>query len=338
MEKSFDIPVVLIIFKRSDTVLRIIDRIREVKPKKIYIISDEGRNIEEKELVHKCRESVEKAIDWDCIVTKNYAKENRGVHAQIGMGAMWVFENEEMAIILEDDNLPEVSFFDYCRQCLIKYKDDEKVFWICGTNYLEKCIPNNNASVFASKHLMPCGWASWSHKFRKYYDYDLKLTDDKDWQDELKSKYFDKRLYKQQVRSIEAELNRKNNQQRYRSWDYHTVLSIRMNNLIGIVPKYNQIENIGVDEFSTHGGNSLDKEMTNRFCGIKSYALDQKLILPDINSLDYSFEKKIGKIILFPVKARVIMALRELFHVQEGVRLREVLLGGGCALVKRRTK
>ena len=111
MEK-FDIPVAMFIFKRKDTVLRIIDRIREVKPQTFYLIADEGRNEEEKALVKDCREAVEKAIDWDCNLIKNYAMENRGVHAQIGMGALWVFEREERAIFLEDDNLPEVSFFE----------------------------------------------------------------------------------------------------------------------------------------------------------------------------------------------------------------------------------
>ena len=321
----FDIPIVLFVFKRTDTVLRILDRIRVVKPRKIYILSDAGRNHEEVSLVSNCRKTVENAIDWNCEVIKNYAETNRGVHAQIGLGAMWVFEREETAIFLEDDNLPEISFFEYCKQCLEKYKNDERVFWICGTNYLQKCTPKNNASVFASRHLMPCGWASWSWKFRKYYDYDLKLTDDNNWMKDLRKGYSDNRLYKQQVRSINEEKNKKTLGLRYRSWDYHTVLSIRMHDLIGIVPMYNQIENIGVDDFSTHGGNSMQLEMTKRFCGIVSYSLPDNLILPDFDSLDYSFEKRIGKIILYPLKSRVILALRDLLKVEEGVRLREYI-------------
>lgn len=323
--KKFDIPVVLIIFKRKDTVLKIIDRIRTVKPQKIYIMSDEGRNPEEKKLVHDCRKSVENAIDWDCEIIKNYAKENRGVHSQIGLGALWVFEREPKAIFLEDDNLPEESFFEYCKLCLEKYKDDEKIFWICGTNYLQKCNPKNNTSVFASKHLMPCGWASWAWKFKKYYDHDLELTNDENWERKLSKKYESKALYKQQLRSIKRELARKQKGQRYNSWDYHTVLSIRMNDLYGIVPKYNQIENIGVDDFSTHGGNSLNLTMTKRFCGINSYSLEKEIILPESKKLDFSFENKIGKIILYPLKARIILNLRDKFNVPDGVRLRNAI-------------
>ena len=50
MEK-FDIPVAMFIFKRKDTVLRIIDRIREVKPQTFYLIADEGRNEEDYTIV-----------------------------------------------------------------------------------------------------------------------------------------------------------------------------------------------------------------------------------------------------------------------------------------------
>lgn len=325
MKKSFDIPVVLIIFKREDTVLQILDRIREVKPSKMYIISDAGRDMEEDKIVKKCRNAIDKAIDWECNIIKNYATENRGVHAQIGLGARWVFSREKFAIFLEDDNLPEVTFFDYCKQCLQKYYDDENIFWICGTNYLEKCNPTNNSSVFASRHLMPCGWASWAHKFNKYYDYDFKLADDSRWESVLRTKYKDVRLYKQQLRNIKEELQKKSKGERYRSWDYHTAFSIRMNNLYGIVPKFNQIENIGVDEFSTHGGTSMDSEMTRRFCSIKSFPLYGELVLPDSDNLDFSFENEIGKIILFPVKVRIINQLREWLNVPEGVRLREAI-------------
>lgn len=327
MVESFDIPVVLFIFLRKDTSVQIMNRIRQVRPQKLYIIADAGRNDSETALVNECREAVEKCIDWNCNVIKNYAENNRGVHAQIGLGARWVFEREKVAIFLEDDNLPEISFFNYCKESLSKYEHEDKVFWICGTNYLVKCKPHNNASVFASRHLMPCGWASWSEKYLKYYDYNLKCTDSIGWEKRLRKGYKDPRLYRQQLRSILQEYDRKTHGKRYRSWDYHTVLSMRMNDLFGISPKYNQIKNIGVDEFSTHGGNSMELEMTRRFCGIDTIPLEEPLVLPNIDELDFSFERKIGKIILYPFKARMILFLKDVLQVPDGVRLRNYLFG-----------
>lgn len=322
MEKQFGIPIVLFMFKRKDTTLKIIKRIGEIAPQKIYLIADAGRNEEEQKLVEECRRTVENAIDWHCEIVKNYAETNRGVFANIGMGALWVFEREEKAIFLEDDNLPEITFFDYCKECLDKYEKDNSIFWICGTNYLQKCFPAGNASVFKSKHLMPCGWASWSTKFTKYYDAEFSLAKKNGWDKTLKKKYKDKRLYIQQKRSVIGEIERKKATGKFRSWDYQTAFSIRMNDLWGIVPIYNQIKNVGVDVFSTHGGNSFDLEMTRRFCGIETFPLDTPLKLPAAEQLSTEFEDKIGKIILFPLKARIILSLRERLHLPANVRLR----------------
>ena len=62
----FDIPVVLFIFKRKDTLKRIIDRIKHVSPCKIYIIADGPRNEEEAVATKEVREYIETLIDWEC--------------------------------------------------------------------------------------------------------------------------------------------------------------------------------------------------------------------------------------------------------------------------------
>ena len=112
----FDIPIVLFIYRRKSTLPQIVSRIAEVKPKKFYIIADGPRNDKENKEVIECRELVESLITWDCEVIKNYSIENRGVYNNIGGGAQWVFEREEKAIFIEDDNLPEVTFFDYAKE------------------------------------------------------------------------------------------------------------------------------------------------------------------------------------------------------------------------------
>lgn len=301
----FDIPVVLITFKRLDTVLRIIERIKKVQPQKIYIMSDQGRNAEEIEMVEKCRKGIESAIDWPCTVIKNYAKENRGVHANIGLGAKWVFQREKYAIFLEDDNLPEVSFFEYCRDLLLRYENDNRILWICGTNYLGEYKPDNKASYMFTRHLLPCGWASWAYKFNKWYDDELSLFNDSYVVNEMEQTYIDKRLYKQQLESISREQRRIDRGERFASWDYHMALTIRANNFFGIAPCMNQIKNIGVDGLSTHGGNDMANIMTNRFCGMESYPLQFPLTHPKTVLVDSKFEKKISDIILYPLRYRI---------------------------------
>ena len=300
--EQFDIPVCLFMFQRKDTVLRIIERISQVQPRKIYFMSDEGRTDEERARVAACRAAAESAITWDCELVKDYASENRGVFQNIGLGAMRVFEHEEKAIFLEDDNLPEVTFFQYCKEMLERYEDNDRIVWVCGTNYLAKYNSPANESYMFTQHLLPCGWASWKKKYTKYYDAYFKNYNETVIE-RMQETYTNRPLFKQQMESINGERNRMKAGQPFRSWDFQMCFSIRSNDLLGISPKNNQIKNIGVDMLGTHGvGNDI---MTQRFCGMESYPLEFPLKHPTTVLIDPVYERKIGNIILYPLSWRI---------------------------------
>jgi hypothetical protein len=83
---NFDIPIVLFLFKRADKSALIIDRIARISPKKIYLIADGPRFVEEQESVALCRRTVEEHITWDCDIVKNYSNINRGVYENMRGG------------------------------------------------------------------------------------------------------------------------------------------------------------------------------------------------------------------------------------------------------------
>jgi hypothetical protein len=322
----FEVPIVLFIYKRLDTSLAIIDRIRTTKAKKVYLIGDAGKSASDDAIIKKNRELIEASIDWDCEIVKNYADTNRGVYENIGLGAKWVFEREPVAIFLEDDNLPETTFFEYCKNLLDKYQDDTRVLWICGTNYLGKYEPADGSSYMFTKHLLPCGWASWANKFLEFYDFTFNLFNPVNVA-RVKQLYDNKKLFCQQKRSWEMEVSRKNAELHYISWDFHMSWSLRVNDLWGISPKYNQIKNIGVDEFSQHGGTSFRCTMTKRFCGMDSFALPEELIHPGALLPDISYEKMIGHMILFPLGLRIKLSigriLRFIFRIPNTISIKE---------------
>ncbi|MBR2548003.1 MAG: glycosyltransferase family 2 protein [Eubacterium sp.] len=303
MSQQFDIPVALILFRRIDTLDSIIARLRQVNPQKVYLLSDQGRTEEEREQVKKVREYVLALIDWDCEVVKYFAGENRGVYKNIALGAKWVFEREESAIFLEDDNLPETTFFDYCKEMLEKYKTDSRVLWVCGTNYLGSYVPEDDASYVFTRQLLPCGWASWSDKFLKYYDFNLDTLNAVNAK-RVRQSFIDKRLFTQLMDWVLMEKSRYEKQGNYFSWDYHMAWSVRVHSMFGISPAKNQIKNIGVDSLSEHGGSSLDMEMTKRFCGMDSSPLTFPLKHPQTVLQDHEYEKRVEKIILLPFESR----------------------------------
>lgn len=309
---SFNIPVVLIIFKRHEKVLRIIEQISRIKPTKMYLLADGPRNEDERAAVNKCREIVENAIDWECEVIKNYSPQNRGVYKNIGEGAQWVFNREKVAIFLEDDNYPEISFFEYCRELLEKYENDERVLWICGTNYLEEYEPQDGSDYMFTKLMLPCGWASWSHKFLKYYE--GKLDSYNDWATKIRIKatYDNPYLYKMNRKSFNRIQYAWANNRLPNSWDFQMAYAIRANNLFGISPKYNQIRNIGADNDSIHGGNSMSNTMTARFCEKRTKVLTFPLKHPKLLLIDTEYERRVERIIIPPLKGRVHLLIGSL--------------------------
>lgn len=328
---GFDIPVVIFIFRRNKAV-NVINRIREVRPRKLYILADHGRNEAEKAEAINCRNLVEQAITWDCEVIKNYSEENRGVYKNIAEGAKWVLRQEKWAIFLEDDNLPEITFFRFCQEMLARYENDTRVLWICGTNYLGEYQPDDGVSYVFTKHMLPCGWASWSDKFDRFYDGDLSLCKNQTVLSRIASTYCNRRVFRQYRDRWMAEYKRISRGESPVSWDYQMDFSIKANGLYGICPCRNQIRNIGVDEYATHGGRSLNNEMTRRFCGMPSYAMEFPLKHPATILPDPVFEKKIGKIILYPfqqkIKNRLSKPIRYILRVPENISIQQYIKSG----------
>ena len=319
----FDIPIVLLMFKR-DKITLIIDRLREVRPQKVYLICDGGRDDAEWKTVNQCRKIAEESIDWPCEVIKNYADQNRGVYGNIGEGAKWVFSHEKWAIFLEDDNLPEVTFFRFCKEMLIRYENDWRIIWVCGTNYLGKYQPFDGVSYFFTKHLLPCGWASWSDKFLAMYDGNLEGCDDPRIMKNIPEQYLNKALYRQYRMEWMKEFQKRKAGKRFISWDRQMDFSIKANSVYGICPRVNQIKNIGVDEASIHGGSSMNAIMTKRFCGMDSFPIEFPLVHPKTVLIDKDFEKRIGRIILRPlplrIRARINPIVRMVFRIPDGIK------------------
>ncbi len=326
---GFEIPVVLFLFRRKDKIPIILERIAQAAPKKIYLIADGPRDEDEIPAVLACRRLAEECITWRCQIIRNYASKNRGVFSNIGLGARWVLEREECAIFLEDDNLPEITFFPYCRELIYRYWDDTRILWICGTNYLQRYEPKDGSDYVFTKHLMPCGWASWKSKYNRFYDGYLTLMENEKLLLRMKDQYEDKRLYEQQLIQARMEKERLLHQQKPTSWDYQMCFALRANNLYGISPKYNQIQNVGVDQDSVHGGSRMSDEMTRRFCSIKSYPLIFPLTHPATVLPDEEYERRVGKIILFPwrmrLKMKVSLRIKRIFHIPFEASIKELI-------------
>ncbi|WP_186496819.1 nucleotide-diphospho-sugar transferase [Synechococcus sp. TAK9802] len=245
-----------------------VDALRKVKPRKIYIASDGAKsNTKDIELVSKARQITE-LIDWDCELFTLYRPHNLGCKDAVSSAISWFFNCESSGIILEDDTIPAPDFFAYCQYMLEKYIDDKSIWMICGFNPKNPTAITNQA--FLSQNPSVWGWATWADRWKEF---DLEL---RDWPtkpikfNSLVPKYV-KRFYKRIFNLV------KNNT--INCWGYQVTYMILKNNGHVVKPYTNLIGNIG-----TVGAHSTSKDL-NHFTPTGQYTVPSKNI--DIKS-DYS--------------------------------------------------
>jgi len=254
---KFNIPILLLTYKRPETTSKILKKIYEVNPKKIYIFQDGIKtsfNYEEGLKYNKTTELIEKSI-------KNYSntkiyyhrfKKNIG-QKYIGKSIMdIVFKIENKIIVLEDDTLPNKSFFKYCKAMLKKYENNNKIFHISGCNlyngYLGKKISKED--FFLSKYPHWWGWATWKSKWYKYYDPDMR-----DWKKNKKKFLSQKMNNKKESRFFDYYLSL-TARNKHICWDLPWLYKMILYEKLTVVPTINLIKNIGFD-YSPEGKGSI---------------------------------------------------------------------------------
>jgi len=130
-------PVLFIIFNRLATTKRVFGAIRQAKPERLFIAADGPRHrcSGEEQKVRAVRDYVLGHIDWECQVKTLFSDKNLGCQKGPVTAIDWFFENESEGIILEDDCVPDPSFFRYAEEMLDRYRDDERVMVISGQHF-----------------------------------------------------------------------------------------------------------------------------------------------------------------------------------------------------------
>jgi predicted SAM-dependent methyltransferase len=158
---SLDTPVVLFAFNRPHLARQVFSVIAAARPKHLFLVMDGPRpdRPDEAQRVAATRAILEQ-VEWPCKVQRNYVDVNCGARERIVSGLRWVFDLVGEAIILEDDCVPDPTFFPFCEELLQRFRKDERITAICGSNTLPG-PPVTQDSYFFSKYFSPWGWATW---------------------------------------------------------------------------------------------------------------------------------------------------------------------------------
>ncbi|MCC7145355.1 MAG: hypothetical protein IT443_02825 [Phycisphaeraceae bacterium] len=165
---SLHTPMALIIFNRPDLAGQALVRIARARPSRLLVIADGPRKDRpgEAELCDQTRALLDK-VDWPCQIDRNFSPVNMGCGKRIASGLDWVFAQVEEAIILEDDCVPEDSFFPYCQELLRHYRDDQRVMCVSGDNF-QHGRERTPYSYYFSRYAHIWGWATWRRAWRHF--------------------------------------------------------------------------------------------------------------------------------------------------------------------------
>lgn len=294
-------PIAFIIFNRPEHAQKVFNEIRNARPEKLFIIADGPRTPAESALCEETRAVVTR-IDWPCEVRRNYADVNLGVKQRISSGITWFFEHVSEGIILEDDCLPDQSFFPYCKELLERYKDDTRIMHISGDNFQQ----NNSKfackeSYYFSRIPHVWGWATWRRAWN-LYDAEMKRWPEVKKLRTLGPVFKNYGVYEYLSYSWDVHYeNKKDN------WDRQWVFACALYGGACINPAVNLVSNIGFGNNSTH-----TKEM-RWFADMPRHAMSFPLAHPKNISIDrsadaYTFrelfdiDRKIYHRILRPIK------------------------------------
>lgn len=277
-------PILFIVYKRPDLTKLVFEAIRKAKPKKLFIGSDGAKENVPGDFakVKEVRELVQN-IDWDCELKTLFQERNVGSKVNESSSINFFFEHVDEGIVLEDDCLPDQSFFIFCRELLEKYRDDKRVMHISGDNFKfgQKI---GDGSYYFSKHSYGWGWATWKRAWA-YYDVTMKTYPKFKEQNCIKTIFHDKEIQKYFI-----EIFDKTYKNQIDCWDYQWIYAIWSQNGLCIVPNENLVSNIGFGPNGTYCTNK-NAIVSNMKTKAIEHVIHPDFILSNIEVDEFAFEK-----------------------------------------------
>ncbi|MHB1066264.1 MAG: hypothetical protein ACYC2Z_02360 [Candidatus Nanopelagicales bacterium] len=242
-------PVLVMAFNRPDHLAVLVDRLREVRPARVFLAVDgarEGRP-DEAERVQACRD-LAAGFDWDCELETLFQPGNLGCGRGVSTAISWFFSRVERGIILEDDIIPHPSFFGFCTELLDRYADDPRVFAISGCNFVPRgaqAHPERAYRFSQVPHIW--GWATWRRSWAQH------RLDIAGWRGSLPPGRRGARaghsvpgsLYWASTFELLA-------RKQVDTWDGQLVLAAMVSGQLTATSNVNLVENIGFGELATH--------------------------------------------------------------------------------------
>jgi len=246
---GFGTPILVVAFNRPEALESLIARLREIQPRDVYVAIDGPRSDrpEEERKVQACRDLVA-SIDWNCSIRTLFRDRNLGCGRGVSGAIDWFFSQVEQGIVLEDDVIPDPSFFGFCQELLDRYAGDDRVFAVTGCNFVPPSAQSHPEDAYRFSRVAHIwGWATWRRSWDTY------RLDLQGWRKELGARH----LWRSSGRSVSGSLfwamtfelmARK----QVDTWDAQLVYAAMRQDKLIATCNTNLVENIGFGDDATH--------------------------------------------------------------------------------------
>ena len=158
-------PVLFETYTRIETARVVWEHIIAAKPAKLYFYSNKALESRHEDVKRNNEiRSWVKEVNWPCELHTFFRDEQVDQYTSLLSSKKWLFENEERGIILEDDCVPSVAFFQFCDYFLDYYENQKKILCISGNNYISYKPKAEEDHILSRKGSL-YGWATWRDRF-----------------------------------------------------------------------------------------------------------------------------------------------------------------------------
>lgn len=236
------LPVLLIAFNRPKLTSLVMDALEKYKPKILYVAIDGPRNETDSALSNQIKSEIGKRFEGIEVKTL-FRTENLGCKLAVSGAIDWFFANEELGIILEDDCLPNLNFFQFMEEMLFKFRNDPNVGLISGNNFffgnLE--VP---FSYYASNYFHIWGWGTWRRSWEGYQPSGISMEEiesvvNSKFNSTAERKFWINNIFNASIGKLDT-------------WDLQWIYYNWRKKRISIMPTKNLVSNIGFGIEATH--------------------------------------------------------------------------------------
>jgi len=244
-----DVAVLLLFFNRPETFRQVFEQVRKARPSRLFLYQDGPRDERDMAGIEACRE-IASHIDWECEVHRQYLEHNQGCDPSGFRSHKWAFSLADKVIVLEDDTVPSVSFFRFCKEMLDRYENDERVMMISGFN-IDEVSTDVREDYFFTSVFSIWGWASW-RRVADLWDSDYSFMKDEYHIRQLKALVSQRRYRPDILRMFKD--HSMSGKEFFETISWAAML---LNSGLTILPSKNLVNNVGLQSDSTHFSASL---------------------------------------------------------------------------------